>query len=555
MAADGQFTPLANALTNADIRTTIENLKRNVRQLTQVATDAANTFSDDFSTEFLLCTTYSQINGTSDMPEQKVQVQYLAHTQKLILPQGLGMQAAEAGPHEATYSEAIHKIYLQVGSRPYADLFNLVNTAGTFAAKRATATAWEQPADLANFPRWKQVDYFTVDNLPPIAQSEETISKVFAMISRLFKLNFDIRDLGALVGAIPNMRLNDNAWQQSDRAPMNRLTSKLQPYTMTCIACLNYAACGNVALGAWIRSFAVCCGVLPSQNTRLTKEWMYSAAGFSDATLQTLSRVHEKQNIQLHALCMNLVAIFGLLHLNKNHTFITGDANMERVGDAYLNTLRTMVDTSVIDEMKGAREVILRTAVHPFGLGQTYYVAKVMDRFGNLTSPLSLRLSVTPPLTQRIMIVRAAVGEWKQMPVGPIMEALFAGQIELIAREFGEIMTSPPSYSELHTLYGVDTMLQVGNDAKEAADSMMPVIFGYAKAFHTEGETHKDGLALAMSFGNVQRDFRAATSAYVALWNKYIEGIEEGGLEKFIESAFRLGRGDFGGVASATAAT
>ncbi|MCD7449129.1 hypothetical protein HAX54_049491 [Datura stramonium] len=230
--------------------------------------------------------------------------------------------------------------------------------------------------------------------------------------------------------------------------------------------------------------------------------------------------------------------MFGLFHLEKNETFRTGDPNIVRIGKSYLSTLMTMVDQPVIEELYNNQEVACRTAAHPFGLGQTYWLARALNRFGGLASPLAVRLDVTPPLVQRLMIVEAATDEWTVVPVGARLNALFAEQLDKIANEIKAIKAVPPAYSELYALYGFTEMRTVSKEAKKAANSLMPIICRYAHAMHTDEQQRKDDLALTLSFTNIERDFR----------QDYLNSVDEKGLEDFIARADKLS----GNVASVT---
>ncbi|MCE5167245.1 hypothetical protein HAX54_044511, partial [Datura stramonium] len=73
-----------------------------------------------------------------------------------------------------------------------------------------------------------------------------------------------------------------------------------------------------------------------------------------------------------------------------------------------------------------------------------------------------------------------------------------------------------------------------------AANSLMPIICGYAHAMHTDEQQRKDGLALTLSFTNIERDFRVATQTYTVLWQDYLNSVDEKGLEDFIARADKL---------------
>lgn len=541
MADEAAVTSITQLLGRESIRRKVDALKKGMSLTTEVRTEEGPDFTPEFSANFLMSTILISINGTGDLPEQKVRVQYLAQNQQLRLPQGLGINPLDARLNEAAASDTIMQKYRILGARTLQEIHDLACMDSTLQEKRAAIAAWVAPEPARTAPRWDEDRYYVL--AAGRGDDEAFVASLFSMVCRLMGLNFDIRDMGALAGVRANMRMTDDAWKGNNLPPKERLTSKLKPYTMSCIAGLNMEPCKHFPLGAWIRAFGVCAGVLPERNTRINKEWIYTARGIPDAEMSAANIVHTQFGADLQPLCLNAIAMFGLMHLNKNHTYVTGDASMDRVGQAFINTLRVMIAPEHIDTIKANQEVFVRTAAHPFGLGQSYAVARIMHGGDTLVSPLALRITVSPPLTQRLMIVHAAMQEWDQLPVGATMKQIFQVQSAEIENAIEVVKANPPGHSELYYYYGEDLFLPINPKAKEAANSMMPCVYGYAQAFHTAGETSRDGLALAMSFENVLRDFKAAALLYVTLWTKYHDNMESGGLEEFIKNAYAMAAG------------
>lgn len=529
-------------LTAPELATRVTALQRDRGDRNLVITDEDVTLPDEFNYNTLAGIIFASLNGRGDVQEQRVKVEFLSRDQLLVLPKGLGVSPVRVEHSEARHDNAIAVNFLKAGRLTYDQIYNIVDTPGAITAKLAAYRAIQVNAQDVGEPAWNQPNYYTRAGLGDqrIADEPEVYNYVFGLFSRILKLNCDIRDVGSLVGLRHEMRMGDNEWSLTRPNDRTRLTSKLMPYTMQMIAALNVTACSGFVIGAWIRSFGVCCGVLPARDTLLNKEWKYTSAEPLLANINAVDSIHDRLGGELNSLCLNLLAMFGLLHLNKNHTFITGDASMSRICTSYINTLRTMVPLSVIEELKGNMEVTCRTASHPFGLGQTYAVAMILHRISGLASPLDLRITVTPPLTQRLMIVSAAAAEWEQLPVGKTMTKLFEEMIVYIREEIKVIKGGPPHYSELHRYYGIQDMIRVSDQARDFANSMMPVVGGYANVMHVTGKDERDGIALAMSFLNVNRDSKAATTAFTTLWNKYLDTLEEKDLGEFMTQAFTL---------------
>lgn len=162
---------------------------------------------------------------------------------------------------------------------------------------------------------------------------------------------------------------------------------------------------------------------------------------------------------------------------------------MKRKGIFYIDTLRTTVSSQAIKDLKSHQEVAVRTAPHPFGLGQSYWLAKALHAVKALAIPLSLRLGATPPTVQHLIKVNAAAREWQIFPIAGLLTSVFGGRLEAIATEIENIRQNPLAYSKLHALYGIAHQQLVGAEAEEAADTMMPLVDSFNHALYaTEGD-------------------------------------------------------------------
>lgn len=107
----------------------------------------------------------------------------------------------------------------------------------------------------------------------------------------------------------------------------------------------------------------------------------------------------------------NILSMFGLFHLSKDHTFRKGNTNMHKIGNSYVKMLRVGTNQATVDSMLANKEIIVRIAPHPFGLAQTYWLAHAMHCYGFLYTTLATRINSFPPPVKRLMLVDAAVSE------------------------------------------------------------------------------------------------------------------------------------------------
>ncbi|KAL5101059.1 hypothetical protein RYX36_005386 [Vicia faba] len=108
----------------------------------------------------------------------------------------------------------------------------------------------------------------------------------------------------------------------------------------------------------------------------------------------------------INVICLNVLALLGLLHLNKDRTFCTNDDNMNRECTSWLNTLHTITTKTMQNKILKQKEELCRITALPVGLAHTYGRAQVLGKRTNMLPPhLALRLDVSPPPVQRIMIV------------------------------------------------------------------------------------------------------------------------------------------------------
>lgn len=466
----------------------------------------------------------TKANGDAGLPEQKIEVEYLRSNQMLVLPGALGMKpyAGIPGNEYVVANETLMGRFWKLTRLNFA-------TMRTQTLNRATLPQileWvnslpEVPADLrraAHIPAWKTLAWAGQDVRP------SEVEATFSLLSNACQFNCDLRDTGFLY--MPDATLSDVAWRAVDEIDTDRFASKLAPFTMNCIAALNYAPCGNCSAAAWTRAYGVSMGLLPDQQSRSVREYVFSVGGLVAENYRTVQAWQLAFPKRVIGLAGNVLSIFGLLHLNKDHTFRTGDVAMQRVGKAYLYTLRTYVPQAEMTELETHMEAILRTGPHPFGLAQTYCLAKHMARFSRLTPALMLRSSTTPPPVQRMMIVYAAMREMDGLPVGRMMIETFTSDLATLAAAIEQVKANAPAYSDLHQLYGYSNKAVLPQEINELVNSHMPCVYGYIQVTHVTDDNQKDGLGLALSLDNVAREARGLVTTYKAVWDKYMNAMQ-----------------------------
>jgi hypothetical protein len=493
-----------------------------------------------YNPDIILATVSSAVNGDNVLTAQKVSVEYLRRDQNLMIPAPLACTRAPAAGGYGVFQAKVIERVSKLCTMSFRQLEQLASGAADSGALMITiddlAAANPMPAAYS----WDAPDF--LDDMLARGLGEEYETMVFSFISLACQLNCDIRDVGFLNRT--DGHLGDGDHLLVDQQPGDRLHNKLHPHSFTMLAALNYASVGNSWWGAILRAYGVGAGILPSPNSRSKKEYKFTTAHptieLQNSFRSFLDNVHLKNS--MISVCMNLIAMFGLLHLNKDHTYRTGDANMERIGKSFLQTVRTITTTEVQTQFLGQQEILVRTAQHPFGLGQTYFVAKFMYRYSMLAEPLAIRINASPPPVQRIMIARAAYNEWGSIPAGQAISVLYDKNIGVIDAEAAQILVEPSRYSALHRLYGHDAMATVSEAAKEMAEALMPVVYGFAMSQHSDSGDNKDGIALALSLKNVAANRRTLSELYQNMWSKYMESADQSGIVKFVNDALEAQR-------------
>lgn len=524
------------------------------------------------------------LNGKGDVKEQGVHVQYLAADERLLLPLFISPKAGEdeavarvaadfsivrdlcrvdektvEGVVEAATTgvesktpevkeivDRIPVIHRQVVASQRARVF--VSTGGG-AGFRIPNDAAEVPGndEQARQVRMISVRVATMTQLPVTfsfmhGYDADLLAVKFA---HAVGLNADPRDFGAM--ADPSMRLADNAFHAAEPLPLARFRSKLKPFTVTSIAALNAPRLKGVPLLAWTRAYLTSCGIMSDADSKSQSEIAYTNSRPSKAVAKQLSEYHDRDSQRVLLAAYSLGALFGLEHLARDHTYKAGDEVLTRVNKAYENALKTVLEGNELVDLAANRHETHRLTCHPFGLSQCYTLALWGTYHHRIAEALQVRANVCPPALNRIGL---AVGVFKQvcsLPVGDILRGLFGTDHGAAERYLNGLGHHRSEYSSLAYLYGWEQQRKVDPKVLESVNRMMPMLAGYAEAFHTtdpsSGAARLSGAALAASISNVKRDNGAMVQVFSALFKDYIQKSKEIGLEQFLinqQNAIRL---------------
>ncbi|XP_020592018.1 uncharacterized protein LOC110032662 [Phalaenopsis equestris] len=354
---------------------------------------------------------HSPINANGKTPVQKPSVKYLRKDQHLIIPTPLGMSPVENVKGRARTHAQLSARYWRATHFTYAEIRKMILPSHNQLQVCQAVDSKAYQARNEIFNDWNLATWY--DGFE--TDQPELKDLVMAAFSAACQFNCDIRDVGVLNR--PDMQVNDSAWAVTQNVPPERLENKIQPFSIQCIAALNYEPVGRYSLAAYVRAFGIGIGILPSKTSEMQMEWRFSLAPPSYESVMAVNQFQAAYQRPLDTLCANILAMFGILHLAKDRTYKSNDINMDRICASYIKTLRTDVTQYVdIDNMLAHKEAIARTGPHPFGLAQTLWIARVMGRHGLLTAPLALRLNATPPPVQRLMLAHACSREWANFP-------------------------------------------------------------------------------------------------------------------------------------------
>lgn len=493
---------------------------------TQALESNADLTDADLDVEIMRGILLDSLNGQRILPEQVAEVEYIKKSQHLMLPFALGMRVDKTSQNLTWVPDhdVLQERYRRVSALSFSQLANLVRSNATPQLLRAAIEAIDVPAThvLTRRVEWDNPAWYTVQ----YRELDGHADTIFTCVSHALQFNCDIRDAGYLF--LPHATVSDVEWRRAHEVPPTRLMDHLRPHTRLCIAAMNIEPCAGKELGGWVRAYGVSLGILPAANSFCEREITFEAKLPSTVTMKAATSYMKNfpNPHSLLSLSANVLAMFGLFHLNKDHTYRTNDANMERIGTSYVGTLRTGVNDATFKTFDGFKEVLVRTAPHPFGLAQTYFLARVMGNYSMLTSPLAKRVDTTPPPVQRLFIMLTAIGEWAGVPSGKELVKLYEDEVDVMDAERQLVLASPPSYSDLHRCYGIAQRASMTDKTWGAINAVAPCVHGYVVVVHHSSDAKKDGLGYALSLDNIEREAKGQTSSWASAWANHLDGLD-----------------------------
>ncbi|KAJ4871355.1 hypothetical protein Rs2_44562 [Raphanus sativus] len=467
--------------------------------------------------DFSSMETISTLSITSrnlHLPLQIGVVEYLPEHQKLKIPAALGMSWTPTNPTLCQTHPTLYSRFWKVASMSCTDLKSLLKTINTtsFLKIREVVDGLEMimaPSSERPTTLWETI--------------EEVSDETFGFLSRVLQFNCDIRDFGYLL--TENATVTDSAWCSNvENVTSSRLHNKLKPYTLHMIAALNLGSVGDYPLGAWVRAYGLGVGIYPARGSTFKTEAVSTTKLPSMEDEADVLAFQQSYEEVLENLCLNILAVFGLLHLSKDKTYVRGDEYMSRICNSYLETLKTPDTSNVL--MTNHKECLLRVSPHPFGIAQTYWLAKVMCKHQLIMPSLARRYNLpTPPPVQRIIVILEAAREWENLPAARDVLEMFSYNLSRLKTQEVAIKEAPPRYSDFCRFHGCGEK-KIEMSSKVLADVMalMPATYGFAMVAHVSKDgKKKEGIALARCLKSVERDMKFVGDFWKKMWRDKLQ--------------------------------
>jgi len=423
------------------------------------------------------------------------------------------------------------------GAKDEAERATTIGKIVEFLTERATqvkAATDYPPPEMFGLGQGAQWDERVVD----VDGSEGFMETLLEYLAIMFGLNAHPRDIGMM----PSLWFRDEECQQVPT--MERFSMKLRPYTQQCMAAFNLKAVDELPRAAAMRAECVAMGMVPGppayqdregkvhpSGTALLPEYVFSTGSPDIAHMKVMTEYAAKDTEEtsfatIHA---NIAACFGILHLAADHTFKPSDKGLTRKAKAFLECLRTIMPEEDMTELLTHAEVYQRTAPHPFGLASTWYLMQSLDAGddSHAAEPLAKRKLVFPPTASRLAMVYASILEWNQFPGLAIVNEYNRVHVDVLARESDRVRQFTPAFSALHKYYGIAKRHVLSDRAEQTIAMYSPMAAGYAISVHRDADQVGEGLALAQSLKNIQRDARTLVEAYGILFSMAISAMTD----------------------------
>jgi hypothetical protein len=303
----------------------------------------------------------------------------------------------------------------------------------------------------------------------------------------------------------------------------------LETSTFVCIAAMNLEACGNSALLAITRAVGVSLGLLPSETSRLTPEYLFIDAKPKDASVAYIQNYMDN-SLDLDSVttaAMMLIARHGIEHLIHDHTYKQSDPSFASRFTSVVSG--SQLPPSIISEILGHTEIAARTVCHPFGLASTLSFAIYAKDMKYLPANLGLRLPAVHHEHMVFRVVEAGVKSILALPIGSAYAHAFSGLIDSAYRGKLAAEKRPWSYSPLHRYYGISDRAIISEAMKSAAETLLPSVAGFLTAFAAES-----ALGRAKGVEKMKKKGDAGAITWEKAFDAYSTAMDKDGLNAML---------------------
>jgi len=304
---------------------------------------------------------------------------------------------------------------------------------------------------------------------------------------------------------------------------------RLCPETVNLIAALNLNCVNNNPILAYTRAVGVSCGLLPSRDSVLNQEYVYTDLFPKEAAVKTILDFVARDEIieELSIACAMLLARYGLEHLTYDHTLRSNDPTFKDRFNSVVNG--SALGDPIKNEIVRASEVAMRACVHPFGLASTLsfaYWAKA-----NELIPANLQLRV-PPIHHSLMIFRvvdAGLRAIGSLPVASTFQAAFSAPIKAVRSGLSIAQLRPWEFSPLCRYYGTAKRSEMNPNLLAACEALLPIVAGFTLTFASSS-----ALSHARSIGKLRIKADAGTAVWESAFTGYQKTLQTDGLSAIL---------------------
>lgn len=476
------------------------------------------------------------VNGGRDAAPQSVSVRWLDENQLLRIPLGLRdvSDTARVTVRDAFLAiRACHFVAAEQGhdciavtGRPATAITGVTYTIRNIWYRPRAAGGYESLVTDPNDVTVPQCQRYDITS--PMHYSFVSLDKFEAITARYSmtaNMNYDIIDLGKLTEA--GMTMTDDGWNHVPGATgelsLGRMRSKLSPFSVSCIAALNMPRVNNVPLFAWARAYAVSIGILPAATSLHGSEIQLSNSRPTVINMNAVSLYHANEGDELLRKTYSIIAAFGLHHLARHHTYKPGDPVQAKSCTAYENAMRTVLNEAEMNQVRTNPEIFHRTAMHPFGLGQTLAVARWGAVHDRIAEPLKIRTLTMPPEVQKVSFIKAGLEALGTVAITAVIRNTIPEIIKTVDDFMASITDTTPNYSALYRHYGVAAQARVPTTVLDACKEVAPLVAGFAQSYYQRtrpgGVIEPFGLAKAACIANIERDSSVQLLSYRTLFD------------------------------------